>query len=315
MFWLKSYEHIDHIYNFGLIGLSLVTGSLAILLLKKVEDRRRRSLIEHGAGGAVREGKSPNKGSDLKAAVRGLETRFTNLRRITIGLLIFFLLLTITLPMMKDDAKAFFSFFMGFISLVVGWSVKPFVENFIAGVVITLGGRFKNGDTIEVDGHYGTVESIHSTYAVIKVWDWRRYVIPNAILVGKSVLNHTLTDGFRWVYAEFTVTYDADLQLVQSIACEAVKASEHFYVFEEPRFWVMSLGERGITCWAAGWAEDPAKAWGLKNDANTGIVMGLQKAGIRCHSVNVKSIQENEARQAMPGAAEIAAVPTPIAAH
>jgi moderate conductance mechanosensitive channel len=175
------------------------------------------------------------------------------------------------------------SFVLGTFTVIIGIAAQPFLENVIAGIVISIGQPFRIRDTVTVDGEYGTVELIALTYTVIRRWDWVRYVIPNSILFKKEFLNYTLIDNNRLTHVEFWVSPEADLETVKEHATEAVRDSSSFVPTEDPSFWVMELGKEGIRCWVAGWTSSPLRSWSLTHDVRTQLATSLREEGITFH--------------------------------
>ena len=120
-------------------------------------------------------------------------------------------------------------------------------------------------------------------FSVLKVWDWRRYIIPNNKLVEKEFENLCLYDERLWVHIPFWVAPDTDLEKVKIIVKNVMNTSKFLENSEAPSFWVMELEKNAILCWIAGWAYSPANAWALKADTRKRLAMDLQKAGIEFH--------------------------------
>ncbi len=47
-----------------------------------------------------------------------------------------------------------------------------------AGIQIAITQPIRIGDAVIVENEWGWVEEITGTYVVIKIWDWRRMVVP-----------------------------------------------------------------------------------------------------------------------------------------
>jgi small-conductance mechanosensitive channel len=163
------------------------------------------------------------------------------------------------------------------------------IENAFAGLAIAFSRLINIGDTVLLGERYGTVEDISVTHTTIRLWDWRRCVIPNSKMLQSEVINYSLHDRFQWAYVEFWVNYDADLKKVAELAAEACKASAHFAPYEPPVFWVMDLAERGICCWIAAWADSPSSAWVLKCDMRATLVRAFAEHGICPHTYHVEA--------------------------
>ncbi|PAL08090.1 hypothetical protein B8W90_11305, partial [Staphylococcus hominis] len=62
----------------------------------------------------------------------------------------------------------------GIIGLVAGIAAKPVFGNLIAGLQIALTQPIRLDDVVIVEGEWGRVEEIGSSYVVVRIWDERR---------------------------------------------------------------------------------------------------------------------------------------------
>jgi small-conductance mechanosensitive channel len=111
---------------------------------------------------------------------------------------------------------------LGIGSVAIGFAFQNILQNFLAGLLLLWGEPFRVGDEIKVDAFEGTVEEIQPRATIIKTYDARRVVIPNADLFTHSVIVNTALDNRRWEY-EFPVKDGADLNRIKKSIVEAVK--------------------------------------------------------------------------------------------
>lgn len=223
-----------------------------------------------------------------QAAEESLHARFTIIRRLVVAVFIFVVLIAASMPFLGTLPTALVSLFVAAASVIIGIAARPFLENFIAGVVLTFGKPFRVGDTVFIDEkYYGTVEDITMTHTIIKIWDWRRFVIPNSEMMNKNFLNYTLKDRFIWSYVEFRVAPDSDIDAVRAAAIEAAASSDAIADYEPPEFWVMGMEENAVKCWVAGWVNSPADSWQLNSDIRESLVKKLADLEITPHRHSV----------------------------
>ena len=84
----------------------------------------------------------------------------------------------------------------GVAGIVVGIAARPAVSNIIAGLQIALTQPIRIGDAVQVEGQWGRVQELTSSYVTITTWDERSLVVPLSWFVEKPVLNWT-KDGAR----------------------------------------------------------------------------------------------------------------------
>ncbi len=79
----------------------------------------------------------------------------------------------------------------GAASLVVGLAARPLLTNLIAGVQIAITQPIRIEDAVIVEGEWGWIEEISSTYVVVRLWDLRRMILPIAYFLEKPFQNWT----------------------------------------------------------------------------------------------------------------------------
>lgn len=79
----------------------------------------------------------------------------------------------------------------GAAGLVVGLAARPVLSNLIAGVQLAMTQPIRINDAVLVEGEWGWIEEITSTYVVIKIWDWRRLIVPLSYFMEKPFQNWT----------------------------------------------------------------------------------------------------------------------------
>lgn len=213
-------------------------------------------------------------------ALDSIEAQFTVTRRLLIPLVLLITAAALGIPFLKAIPASIVTVVLGAITVLLGVSTRPLLENAFAGLVISMSRLVNIGDTVSVDGHYGTIEDISSTHTTIKIWDWRRYLVPNSKMLQSPMINYSLSDRFVWAHVKLHVSVQEDLEEVRAIAFDAVRSSKHFAPHEEPCFWVMNLDHETAECWVAAWANNPSDAWYLCHDTRTKLVFELRKRGI-----------------------------------
>jgi small-conductance mechanosensitive channel len=66
----------------------------------------------------------------------------------------------------------------GAAGIIVGLALQPLLSNILAGVQIAFTQPIRIDDAVVVQGQFGNVEEIKSSYVVIRLWDLRRLIVP-----------------------------------------------------------------------------------------------------------------------------------------
>lgn len=83
----------------------------------------------------------------------------------------------------------------GVIGLVAGIAAKPVFGNLIAGLQIALAQPIRLDDVVIVEGEWGRIQEITSSYVVVRIWDERRMVVPLQWFIENPFQNWTRTSA------------------------------------------------------------------------------------------------------------------------
>lgn len=95
----------------------------------------------------------------------------------------------------------------GLAGLVVGVAARSTLASLIAGIQVALTQPIRLGDAVVVEGEWGWIEEIGTTYVVVRIWDLRRLVLPLTYFIEKPFQNWTRTTadllGVVMLYADY----------------------------------------------------------------------------------------------------------------
>jgi small-conductance mechanosensitive channel len=97
----------------------------------------------------------------------------------------------------------------GLASLVLAVAAKSTASNLIAGMQIALSEPIRIDDVVVLEGEWGRIEEITSTYVVVKIWDERRLVVPLTYFIDQPFQNWTRRRGdilgTAFLYVDYSV--------------------------------------------------------------------------------------------------------------
>ena len=131
---------------------------------------------------------------------------------------------------------------LGIGGVAIGFAFQNILQNFLAGLLLLWAEPFRIGDEIKVDAFEGTVEEIQTRATVVKTYDERRIVIPNADLFTHSVIVNTAGDTRRWEY-DFSVKVASDVGDLKSVIIDAVRKVPGTLSEPSPEVLVLELGD------------------------------------------------------------------------
>lgn len=270
------------------IYISLVAAGGGLLLyglLRIITGYKKRKLQRLGEIEALNPVKTVSPPGDSKEdslvrAADNISGRFSVIRKGTIAASILILVMIAILPFSTELPITSISLLVSAFGIVLGIAARPIIENFISGILLSFSSAVRLGDTVVVDGYYGTVEDITMLHTTVKTWDWKRYIISNSDMLKREVINYSVHDTFIWAHVEFFVSPQANLSDVRYTALRIAEQYNATEVKEPPRFWVIEMKETSIKCWIAAWTTSPADAWSVQHYIRTDLVAALQEMGI-----------------------------------
>jgi len=116
----------------------------------------------------------------------------------------------------------------GIVGIAAGLALQPLLTNMIAGIQIATAQPIRLDDAVIVENEWGTIEEITSTYVVVKLWDWRRMVLPLSYFITKPFQNWTRETARLIGSAFFYVDYAAPMDRLRSELERICRDSPHW---------------------------------------------------------------------------------------
>ena len=164
----------------------------------------------------------------------------------------------------------------GAAGIVVGLALQPILKNLAAGIQLALTQPIRIDDALLIENEWGNVEEITSTYVVVRLWDWRRLIVPLNYFIETPFQNWTREGaaliGSVFLYTDFTVKV-ADLR---------AKLKE---ILESSKLWdgrimalqVTDLKERTMEIRMLMSAKDSPRAFDLRCEVREHMMAYLQQ--------------------------------------
>ena len=158
---------------------------------------------------------------------RRVLTQTRVLARIAIGIALFagLAFILMTFPRARQFGASLLAS-AGLSALVIGLAAKSVFGNLLAGLQIALSQPIRIDDVLIVQGEWGRVEEITSTYVVLKIWDERRLVIPLQWFIDNPFQNWTRTSSQIIGSVFFWVDYTTDLEPLRAEATRLAQGSK-----------------------------------------------------------------------------------------
>jgi small-conductance mechanosensitive channel len=204
----------------------------------------------------------------------------TQTRVLTRTLMLFVILIggasaLMTLPGMRQIGTTLLAS-AGLAGLVVGMAARPVFGNLIAGLQIALSQPLRLDDVVIIEGEWGRIEEIGTTYVVVKIWDDRRLIVPLQWIIEHPFQNWTRRTSDLLGTVFIWVDYRVPLQPLRDElkrVCEAAPEWDGRVALIQ----VVETSERAIQLRALVSAGDAPKAWDLRCRVREALIDFLQR--------------------------------------
>lgn len=114
----------------------------------------------------------------------------------------------------------------GAAGIVVGLALQPLLKNLIAGIQLAVTQPIRLDDALIVEGEWGNVEEITATYVVIRLWDWRRLIVPLSYFIEQPFQNWTRESAELIGTVMIYLDHSADIAAIRAKGAEIVAANK-----------------------------------------------------------------------------------------
>lgn len=154
----------------------------------------------------------------------------------------------------------------GITALVVGFAAKSTLANLIAGLSLAVYRPVRIGDKVNIEGEFATVEDITLRHTIVRTWQQKRLIIPNAKLDEMSLINLSIIDPRLKCTIEMGVSYDTDIDLARRLILEEANRCPYRDPTgdDDPYVRVISHGDFSIGLRLYVWVKDADDSYSAK---------------------------------------------------
>jgi len=217
-------------------------------------------------------------GSAEDVQVRRRKTRFNLLRRLSLGGVV---IATVAISLMATPTLRTIGVSLfasaGVAGIAVGLAARPAISNVLAGIQIAFTEPIRIGDQVVLEGEWGTIEDITTTYVVVGVWDQRRLILPISYFLEKPFQNWTRENPQILGTSMFYVDYSVPVEEMREKLHAILKDSKHW----DGRAWalqVTDLRERTMEIRALMSARNAGSAFDLRCEVREKMIAYLKES-------------------------------------
>lgn len=168
----------------------------------------------------------------------------------------------------------------GVIGIALGFAFKDTLENYLAGVLMSLRQPFAPCDLVVIDGQEGTVMALTSRATILMTPDGNHLRLPNALVFRSVMLNYTRNPSRRFEF-DVGVGVQEDLVQAQFLGTEELRRIEGVMNDPPPRAFIQSLGDSNVQLRYRGWVDQRTHDfWMVRSEAIRHVKLALEAAGM-----------------------------------
>ena len=210
-------------------------------------------------------------------SARRVQTQIEVLHRIVVVIVVIVAvaIMLMTFPTIKHIGMSLLAS-AGLAGLVVGMAMKSTLSSLIAGIQIAFTQPIRMEDAVVVEGEWGWIEEIGTTYVVVRIWDLRRLVLPLSYFIEHPFQNWTRSSSALLGNAILYVDYTVPIEEVRAELGRILK-STNLWAGKVCALQVTDAREGTLQLRALMDANDSGSAWDLRCYVREKLIQFLQE--------------------------------------
>jgi small-conductance mechanosensitive channel len=202
----------------------------------------------------------------------------------------------------------------GVAGIIAGLAARPVLSNLIAGVQLAMTQPIRLEDAVIVENEWGWIEEITFTYVVVRLWDWRRMVVPLSYFIEKPFQNWTREGSAIIGSVLLYLDYTAPIDRIRAKAEELVAQSK-LWDRRVINVQVSDARERTIEVRVLASARNASAAWDLRCELREKLIAFLRSEHPFAlpHLRTELSLRDAASWRDVARAAEASAIPPRVA--
>jgi len=178
----------------------------------------------------------------------------------------------------------------GVLALALGFASQHALSNIISGVFIVIFKPFRVNDRLSLGELTGIVEDITLRHTVIRDFENKRIIIPNAKISDEIIVNADFGDDKICKWVNIGISYDSDIEKAKEIIKNQIINHPLSIDNRTPKetkegvdpvpVKVISLGDSSVNLRGFAWAKNSADAFVMGCDLLESIKLQFDKEGI-----------------------------------
>lgn len=169
----------------------------------------------------------------------------------------------------------------GAIGVGIGFGLQKIFSNLISGFILLLDKSIKPGDTINVAGQYGRVETLSARYVSVITRDAIEHLIPNEELIVSRVENWSYSQDNLRLRIPVGVHYKSDVNKAIELCLEAAADVKRVMTLPKTACLLKGFGDSSVDLEIRIWIRDPMNGCSnVKSEVLLGVWEKFHEHGI-----------------------------------
>jgi small-conductance mechanosensitive channel len=169
----------------------------------------------------------------------------------------------------------------GAIGVGIGFGLQKIFSNLISGFILLLDKSIKPGDTINVAGQYGRVETLSSRYVSVITRDGIEHLVPNEEMIISRVENWSYSHDNLRLRIPVGVHYKSDVKKAIELCLEAAADVKRVMMLPKPACLMKGFGDSSVDLEIRIWIRDPMSGCSnVKSEVLLGVWDKFHEHGI-----------------------------------
>lgn len=175
-----------------------------------------------------------------------------------------------------------FVVFGGAVGVGLGLGLQKIFSNLVAGFILLTDKSIKPGDTINIAGQYGRIETLGARYVSVITRDGIEHLIPNEELITSRVENWSYSHANVRLKIPVGVHYDSDVHRAIELCKQAANSVERVLSDPAPACLLKGFGDSSVDLEVRIWIKDPMNGCAnVKNQVLLGVWDLFHEHGIQ----------------------------------
>lgn len=168
----------------------------------------------------------------------------------------------------------------GVLGVALGFAFKDILENYLAGILMSLRQPFAPRDHVVIAGNEGVVVALTSRATILMTLDGNHLRLPNALVFTSVTLNYTRNPTRRFQF-EVGIGVNENLVRAQRIGVTELSQLHGVIAKPPPRAFINELGDSNVQMRFQGWVDQRSHDYlQVRSEAIRNVKLALEAAGM-----------------------------------